>query len=259
MRRSKPRVNESKSNPTSKKPKVYTNKKKDDVVEDIVRIVCRARKQMVGKAVESDVKRRLQVLRELCQNNLWHLSSKVLAKQWDVKREGKSVYAVADMILLRTCSENERLEVVQECIAAKHRRPDPAKEDEAHAAKYLASAMRRRHVGDDSGEQLTLSEVAEWNAVLKQLPTAEQPAWEEDWVLLQASESHQLHGNLNPRIYWRHKDKNEAALPQGLRTLRRALYADQKSEASSLIRRQLVTEDAVKWEEAIPKEVIWMG
>ena len=135
------------------------------------------------------------------------------------------------MLLLRTCPENERSEVVQEFIAAKHRRLDPANEDEAHAAQYLASAMRRRHVGDDSGEQLTLSEVAEWNAVLKQLPTAEQPAWEEDWVLLQASEFYQFHGRLNLRIYRRHNP----LLRQGMRTLRRCTLIKNRKLAVSFV------------------------
>ena len=180
-----------------------------------------------------------------------------MAKQWDVKLEGNSANAIVDMILLRTCPEELRLEVVQECIAAKHRRPDPANEDEVHAAQYLASALRRRHVGDDSGEQLSLSDVAEWNAVLQLLPTDDQPSWEEDWVLVQTSEFYQLHGHLNLRRGKNIEDKAELALARGLHTLRRALYNDQKSEAGFLIRRQLVTADVTKWERAIPKNLLW--
>ena len=41
------------------------------------------------------------------------------------------------MIVLRTCPEEMRLKVVEECISGKHQRPDPANEDEVQAAHGL--------------------------------------------------------------------------------------------------------------------------
>ena len=87
-----------------------------------------------------------------------------------------------ERILLRTCPEDLRLAVVAEFLRTEGRLPADVSVAERAAHLYLGSALRRRYASTDSGEQLTSAQVAQWDALLQQVPSDARPSWESDPV-----------------------------------------------------------------------------
>ena len=114
---------------------------------------------------------------------------------------GKNPFAedrmeLRERILQRTCPEDLRLAVVAEFLRAEGRLPVDASDAERAAHGYLGSALGRRYVSTDSGEQLSRAQIAQWDALLQQVPDDARPAWEADPVLARAREYFDEHGHL---------------------------------------------------------------
>ena len=106
--------------------------------------------------------------------------------------------------------------------------------------RYVQSALERRHVSAESGIQLTVEEVARWDAIFAALEEATRPLWLEDPVLLAASAFYDAHGHLELSQWGKDASPEERALAEGLAILRRARYATVlEKRTQRLQRRQL--------------------
>eukprot|EP00973_Karenia_brevis_P057631 8017664-Karenia_brevis.AAC.1 len=97
------------------------------------------------------------------------------------KVQGQGFKELKDRIILRSCPEELRIAVVAEFVSKAHRLPSA---DDAAAGsmawQYLHSALGRRHLTTDSGEQLTAQQVSAWEAIFATVAEASRPAWSED-------------------------------------------------------------------------------
>ena len=92
----------------------------------------------------------------------------------------------------------------------------------------MESALGRRHASTDSGEQLTLAQIAKWDTILHQLPFEAQPAWAPDPVRLLAQKFFDEHGHLEVQKGQKAVNQEERKLEHELRIVRGALHCDQR-------------------------------
>ena len=162
-----------------------------------------------------------------------------------------------ERILQRTCPEDLRLAVVAEFLHAECRLPAGTSDAERAAHGYLGSALGRRYVSTDSGEQLSPAQVAQWDALLQQVPDDARPSWEADAVLARAREYFDKHGHLEVPNRKKAASEEEAKLEHDMRLVRRALRGDQRDRQGNLLRRQLTAEAVAAWESASPGVWRW--
>ena len=112
-----------------------------------------------------------------------------------------AINEVREQILLYECPEELRLAVVAEFISKTRRVPSTAgSRVEFTAARYLGSALERRHVSTATGEQLTLDQCTAWEQCLKNLPVdQEAPQWQVDPSFGTALDFFNCHGHLTPQ------------------------------------------------------------
>ncbi|MCH2137404.1 MAG: hypothetical protein MK101_12660, partial [Phycisphaerales bacterium] len=245
--------------------KTKGNRRHEEVVDDIVRAVQRARRQLIGSAAERDAKRRHQRLEAMRTNQ----AVRSVAAECGIRGSGDGGFGsnlndtnldfakLRALILVRTCPEELRLSVVEEFVAKEGRLPsgDVPAEEEAHA--YVESAVTRRHRSNDTGEQLCMQQVHDWEKLLAQVPEEQRPAWQEDPVFVLALQHHAVHGNLELERCRREDASDEARLADGLQQLRKARYRDVQDKKLFLLRRRLTAQDVLKWEQAFPACTLW--
>ena len=230
-----------------KKAKTTRRRLQSDVLADVLDAIRRAREQITDTASgQKDLYRRLEL-----SEHLKGLQSHTTAKEFDIETKIFTSQELRELVLVRSCPETLRITVVTEFVQRHGRTPEHTVEAEAFAYKYLQSALARRHVANDTGEQLNTADVSSWDNICASLPLETRPSWKEDWVLDLAEQYLKTWGDLDP------DPKKEAVLAQGLKHVRGALYKDQKSKHGFMIRQQLTTQDIAKWEAAIPKDILW--
>ena len=245
-----------------------------DVLEDVMKAVRRARVQesvSVGTAALQDARRRAELRERLrTASDVWKR-----AKELAVPITNGSWRCYKQQLLMCDCREELRIAVVAEFVAKEKRLPDECVEAEALVAAYAKSALARRYVSDEAhgvrGEQLSSEWVAQWQAVLDELPQEGQPGWQEDPVLVAAKEFFEAHGDLNVPRMSKRRDRSDAQrlndsngkLRADLMVLRKAYHQDQwkarkeQGSATYLLRRQLSAEQIATWEDALPKDQLW--
>ena len=86
--------------------------------------------------------------------------------------------------------------VVEEFVAVHSRLPAPDVESEEFARVYAESALGRRHVSTESGEQLTGQQAERWCALFSSHEDGHGLAWAADPVFAMATEYYGEHGHL---------------------------------------------------------------
>ena len=229
--------------------------KQENVVDAVVRAVSVAKQALLGDAAATDAERRAARL------SRWRTQHDVTSAAKELGVHGgfaKGEWAAFKRrVLVAACPEDLRLAVVKELVERECRLPDPATEAESFAHAYLHSALSRRHVGDSSGEPLTSEQVGQWDAVLGLLPAATRPEWQEDPVLVLALAFYREHGSIDVPKPSPDAEPDDAKLAEGLRVLRRARNGDCRDRAHRLLRRQLTSQDILRWEAELPREALW--
>ncbi len=233
--------------------KKQQRKRLDEIAEELVQKVWKAQQRMTSAAATEDLHRCLRAAEEM--KGAGRVCAE--AKLWEVCIKGCPLPELEKQVLVRSCPEELRAAVVQAIVSKEGRPPNPSNECEDLASEYVESALRRRHVGDHSGEQLSLAHVTMWEEVFMHLPADKRPSWKDDWVLLQASEYFARHDHLNVRRRPNADGTGDPLLAEGLRVVRKALYKDHISPGLFMIRRQLVADEIAKWETALPKGILW--
>ena len=229
------------------------------VVESVVSAAASLRQQKTTSASSQDAERRLRVLRGMRGNS----QALKLAKSLGMKGQtlgirGQAAYEdLRQRILTRSCPEDLRLKVVSEFIDAQGRLPRVGVQDGQHARAYLDSALDRRYVSSNSGEQLSLIAAAEWQELFNRLPEADQPQWQEDPVMLLARDYYDEHGDLAVKPGSKDSDDPEVRLKEGLKVLRKSRFQDARDADGRLLRRQLSSPDIAAWEAQFPKNILW--
>ena len=159
---------------------------------------------------------------------------------------------------MRSCPEELRLAVVDVVVTKTRRLPSPTAEAEAFAHRYVQSALERRHLSADSGEQLSAAHIALWEALFAKVPSDLRLTWQEDPVLARAREYFADQGHLSVPKGKSGDKSNDAALAAELSIVRKAIHRDQKDRQGRVLRRQLACQDVAAWEAAFPGVDLWL-
>ena len=229
--------------------KTVGNRKQGELVEDVLSAVRKARRSFRGNAADRDAKRRCNRLEAMRRNSAALVAARECGMSAPKVVTSVDFRAFKEQVLLRTCPEELRLGVVEEFVVRAGRLPDSSVEAEEIAASYVTSALGRRYVSIESGEQLSRAHANMWEALFTKIPEDTRPAWQEDYVLDKAMEFYNMYRHLEVP---KNKDApiDSRTLAYDLQIVRKALHRDQRSKTGHLLRRQLGSAEIVKWEQA---------
>ena len=137
----------------------------------------------MGTAGVRDAERRGERL-DLLQNDPlgFQQATTKLARQLGVRCVKTDLKAVKNKVLVVSCPEQLRLEVVEEIVEREGRLPSAGVDAEFFAHAYVESALERRHISAESGEQLTGAQVIRWEAIFERVSSVTRIVWPEDPV-----------------------------------------------------------------------------
>ena len=209
------------------------SRRQQDIIDDVLRAVSQANACVPGSAAERDERRRQSRLAELLQ------LSDVYRARSDIPLLAAATMSgiepLREDVLLYECPEDLRIAVTCEYRQRAGRLPELDTTDiiEQRAAQYLQSALHRRHKSDPSGEQLSMEEIAAWNAAWEEASEGGAMAWPEDPVLILARKFLKSHGNLDAQKHGVYATKvltederEEDRLARDLDVVRRARLGD---------------------------------
>ena len=170
-----------------------SSRRQADVVNDVIVEVRKARHCLRGAAADKDIRRKHELMETM--SDRFGLSA--AAKACHIhRRRGEAAAALKERILLRSCPEDLRIAVASEFVAQHGRLPNAELDAERSVRQYVDSALARRWLTTDSGEQLTQRHISEWDAVFERIAESGRPAWEEDPVFLMVQRFYTAHGHL---------------------------------------------------------------
>jgi len=196
---------------------------------------------------------------------------------WAATLAGMDLNEAREELLLWECPEDLRSSVVSEFVRVSGRLPQTSASSKAECtgARYLHSALERMHMSTRSGEQLSLEQLACWQACFDTLPpTVPVPEWSEDPTFLDAVAFFEKHGHLGARKQSVNKhaklseeERAEDQAARGMETVRRAKVQDvfdyagrkRKWRKPLLIRCRLSASAVAKWEAAFGSAWQWLS
>ncbi len=192
---------------------------------------------------------------------------------------GQTFEQIREAVLLHECPEELRLAVAEEFVQREGRLPRLLRGSfyEDVAARYVNSALERRHRSEASGPQLREDEVAAWDRIFQ----GRGVEWLADTTFADAKLFNRRYSHLRPqkRDWVRRKrgalseegerDKAEDRLARELDVVRRAKVGDvweyirrpheKRHEERSLLRRQLSPTAVAQWQKEVGDRWQWLA